>query len=104
MKFTSQSQDIEELEGVPRTLLIPLAARAKAATVFPALDPQDLFARAALLATGTEVQTSPIDTPTVINVLWRTKLIKQLGRAFFERPPKVPASIWGRGWPTISSG
>ena len=97
MKFTSQSPGIEELQGVPRTLLIPLAARAKAATVFPSLDPQDLFAQAALQATGTEVHTSPIDTPTVINVLWRTKLIKQLGQAFFERHPQSPGVDLGAG-------
>lgn len=97
MEFRSQSPDIEELRGVPRTLLIPLAARARAAMVFPALDPQDLFAQAALKATGTEVHTSPMDTPTVINVLWRTQLIKQLGRAFFDRYPKSPGIDLGAG-------
>lgn len=97
MKFHSQSPGIQALQGVPRTLLIPLAARAKAAAVFPGLNPQDLFAQAALEATGTEVHTSPIDVPTMVNVLWCTQLIKQLGRAFFEHNPDSPGVDLGAG-------
>lgn len=97
MEFRSQSPDIAELHGVLRTLLIPLAARAKAATVFPALDPQDQFAQAALLASGTEVDTTPVDAAIMVNVLWRTRLIKQLGQAFFDRHPDSPGMDLGAG-------
>jgi O-methyltransferase involved in polyketide biosynthesis len=97
MEFKSQSPDIAELHSVPRTLLIPLAARAKAAMVFPALDPQDQFAQAALQASGTEVDTSPADAAVMVNVLWRTRLIKQLGQAFFDRHPHSPGVDLGAG-------
>lgn len=97
MEFRSQSAEIAELHSVPRTLLIPLAARAKAAMAFPALDPQDLFAQTALQASGTEVDTSPADAAVMVNVLWRTRLIKQLGRAFFDHHPNSPGVDLGAG-------
>jgi O-methyltransferase involved in polyketide biosynthesis len=97
MEFQSQSPGLEALQGIPRTLLIPLAARARAASLCPALDPQDQFAQAAMAATGTQVHTSPMDVPAVVNVLWRTQLIKQLGRAFFERHPQSPGVDLGAG-------
>jgi O-methyltransferase involved in polyketide biosynthesis len=97
MDFKTTSPDIAELQGVLRTLLIPLAARAHAAKVFPVLDPQDQFAQAALEATGTEVQTSAADLATLVNVLWRTGRIKELGRAFFEQHPQSPGVNLGAG-------
>lgn len=97
MDFLMRSSDIDELQGVPRTLLIPLVARARAASVFPALDPQDRFAQATLDAACVEVHTSPVDQPTLVNVLWRTALIKQLGRDFFARHPDSPGIDLGAG-------
>lgn len=97
MDFRSTSSDIEELQGVPRTLLIPLAARARAARMLPALDPQDRFAQAALEATGTEVHLSPADQTTLVNVLWRTGRIKELGCDFFERHTDSPGVDLGAG-------
>jgi O-methyltransferase involved in polyketide biosynthesis len=88
MQFHTQSSQIEKLQGVPRTLLVPLAARAQGGASFPALDPHDRYARELLSALGTEAQTDLSDVPVVVNVLWRTGLIKQMGRDFFNRYPE----------------
>jgi len=97
MDFLTRSPGTDELQGVPRTLLIPLVARAWGSKVFPALDPQDHFAQAALKATCSEVHTSPADQSTLVNVLWRTALIKQLGLDFFARHPDSPGVDLGAG-------
>ena len=88
MQFLTQSPRIEKLQGVPRTLLVPLAARAQGGAAFPVLDPHDRYAQKLLSAMGTEAQTDLSDVPVVVNVLWRTGLIKQMGRDFFARYPE----------------
>ena len=88
MQFHTHSPRIEKLQGVPRTLLVPLAARAQGGASFPALDPYDRHAQDLLSAIGAEAQTDLSDVPVVVNVLWRTGMIKQIGREFFARYPK----------------
>lgn len=75
------------LAAVPSTLLIPLAARAGAAQVCPWLDCHD--ADAAYLLSCLQVDPAPYlaDRATVVNVLWRTALLKTLGQAFFQQHP-----------------
>ena len=85
------------IQGIPRTLFIALMARARGASTFPALDPQDAYAQDMLTTLGAEVQTFPSDTATIINVLWRTGMIKQIGRDFFERYPHAEGINLGAG-------
>jgi O-methyltransferase involved in polyketide biosynthesis len=97
MQFRTHSSLIDNLTGVPRTLLVPLVARAQGGAVFPALDPQDRYAQEWLSAVGAEAVTSIGDAQTVVNVLWRTGLIKQLGHGFFARHPKSLGINLGAG-------
>ena len=97
MQFRTHSSLIDNLTGVPRTLLVPLVARAQGGAVFPALDPQDRYAQEWLSAVGAEAVTSISDAQTVVNVLWRTGLIKQLGHGFFTRHPKSLGINLGAG-------
>ncbi|WP_396430715.1 class I SAM-dependent methyltransferase [Limnohabitans sp.] len=87
MQFQTHSSLLENLTGVPRTLLLPLAARAQGGSAFPTLDPHDRYAQELLAAIGAEVQTSIHDAPTVVSVLWRTGVIKAIGKDFFKRYP-----------------
>lgn len=72
-----------QLHPVPCTLLIPLAARAYGGRYFPWLDCHDAVAHALLTELGADVNATLDDLPTVLNVLWRTRAIKEAGRAFF---------------------
>lgn len=85
------------MTSLQRTLFIALVARAQAAQSFPALDPHDGHAAHLLQASGAEVGTSPADNPTVMNVLWRTGLIKELGQTFFEHHPDSTGINLGAG-------
>jgi O-methyltransferase involved in polyketide biosynthesis len=97
MQLRTPSAATRAMTGLPRTLFIALAARAEGARVFPALDPHDGHAASLLQASGAEVETSPADSPTVMNVLWRTQLIKDLGQAFFEHHPRSTGVNLGSG-------
>ena len=88
---------INTLADVPRTLLIPLAARAHGASLAPALDPQDRCAGEVLVRSGVEVEDIGGDLATVVNVLWRTQLIKHSAQAFFERHPEASGVNLGAG-------
>ncbi len=87
----------QTLGAVPSTLLIPLAARAKGASVFPQLDPHDVCANDVLAALHTNVQTYLNDWVTVLNVLWRTQAIKRMGQSFFQRHPHSQGVNLGAG-------
>lgn len=87
----------QKLGAVPSTLLIPLAARAKGANLFPQLDPHDLSANALLDSLCTNVQTYLNDWVSVLNVLWRTNVIKALGSDFFDRHPRSHGVNLGAG-------
>jgi len=97
MEFRTGSTDFDSLEALPRTLLIPLSARAHGPRIFPALDPVDRYAQAVLSAAGVQASQAPHDAPVVLNVLWRTQLIKRLGQAFFERHPRSTGVNLGAG-------
>lgn len=87
----------QTLGAVPSTLLIPLAARARGASLFPQLDPHDVCANEVLEALHTNVQTYLNDWMTVLNVLWRTQAIKRMGLNFFARHPSSQGVNLGAG-------
>jgi O-methyltransferase involved in polyketide biosynthesis len=97
MQFRTHTSLLENITGVPRTLLVPLAARAQGGAAFPTLDPHDRYAQELLAAIGAEAQASIHDAPTVVNVLWRTGLIKAIGRDFFNRYPHSAGINLGAG-------
>lgn len=97
MKNASMDFSIKSLGCVPSTLLIPLAARAQGARWFPELNPHDLYATPVLEALQTNVQRYLGDWATVLNVLWRTEVIKATGRQFFEQHPKSTGVNLGSG-------
>ena len=74
---------------MPSTLLIPLAARAHGGRYFPWLDCHDAVAQALLTQLGADVNSTLDDLPTVLHVLWRTRAIKEAGRAFFAEHPQA---------------
>ena len=81
------SPGVHELPAVPRTLLIPLAARAMGAGCFPHLACGDALATRLLQTLGVDVSAYLEDRPTVLNILWRTRVIQSAGRAFFQAHP-----------------
>ncbi|WP_090141275.1 class I SAM-dependent methyltransferase [Limnohabitans sp. DM1] len=97
MQFQTDFPIVDALQGVPRTSLVPLVARARAGASYPALDPQDRYAQDLLTAMGVQVHTGAEDTAALVNVLWRTSRIKQLGLAFFARHPKCSGLNLGAG-------
>lgn len=76
-----------QLHAVPSTLLIPLVARAHGGRYFPWLDCRDAVASDVLGQLGADENATLNDLPTVLNVLWRTRAIKDAGRAFFGEHP-----------------
>lgn len=77
------------LPAVPSTLLIPLAARAQGGRYLPWLDCGDAVAARLLAQLGADATATLDDLPTVLNVLWRTRAIKEAGRAFFAQYPQA---------------
>lgn len=75
------------LPAVPSTLLIPLAARARGNHYFPWLACGDAVAAGLLERLGTDVEPYLNDLPTVLNVLWRTRIIRDTAQGFFLRHP-----------------
>jgi len=88
---------VNTLDDVPRTLLIPLAARAHASALVPSLDPEDRYAADVLQRSGVQVQDLHQDMATVVNVLWRTRLIKHAAQAFFAEHPTGSGVNLGAG-------
>lgn len=97
MYLLTPSEATRSMQALPRTLFIALAARAQGAQSFPALDPHDDHAARLLQNSGAQVHTTAADQPTVMNVLWRTQLIKQLGLDFFARYPHSTGVNLGSG-------
>lgn len=85
------------LHPVPSTLLIPLAARARGDRYFPWLACEDAVASAVLDRLGAQVAPLLDDLPTVLNVLWRTRAIKEAGRSFFQAHPRAAGVSLGCG-------
>ena len=82
---------LAQLGRVSNTLLIPLVARATGGRIFPRFHPHDAYAQQWLEALHTQVRSFAGDWATVLNILWRTWLIKQLGESFFQCHPRA----WG---------
>lgn len=85
------------LDSVPSTLMIPLAARALGGKSFSQWDPDD---RAAVdLLAGCDWDPAPLlsDPAVVLNVLWRTAVIKDWGQRFFAAHPDSTGLNLGAG-------
>lgn len=76
------------LPAVPSTLLIPLAARARGDRYFPWLACGDAVAADLLERLGADVEPYLDDLPTVLNVLWRTRFIRDTAQGFFLMHPQ----------------
>lgn len=85
------------LDAVPSTLLMPLVSRARGAAMFPWLDPQDTHAQQVLQHMAPQVLALLQDRSCVLNVLWRTQLIKKIGHAFFAHHPHACGVNLGAG-------
>ena len=85
------------LNAVPSTLLIPLAARAHGDRYFPWLACHDAVARGLLEGLGADPSAWLDDQFTVLNVLWRTRVIRDAGRAFFTAYPAAQGVNLGCG-------
>ena len=85
------------LHGVAHTLLLPMAVRAQASFLCPWLDPQDERARLAFDQLGGDLPPYPADGATVVNILWRTQKIREIGQDFFERFAHVQGINLGAG-------
>ena len=73
------------LLGVQRTLFLPLIVRAQAPALCPLMDPGDAQAARVLQASGENPLDYPMDSTTVVNILWRTQLIREIATDFFGR-------------------
>ena len=83
-----------QLPAVPSTLLIPLAARAYGDRFFPWLACNDAVAAGVLQRIGVDASAYLADLPTVLNVLWRTQVIKNAAQAFFvDHPAGLGANL-----------
>lgn len=85
------------LMGVQRTLFLPLIVRAQAPHLCPPMDPADAHAARVLQASGENPMDYPMDVATVINILWRTQMIRTLGSDFFTRYPRAQGVNLGAG-------
>lgn len=85
------------LDAVSSTLLVPLVARARGASIYPWLDPQDRQAQQVLNNTRQAVEPLLQDRLSVLNVMWRTCLIKRLGEDFFKQHPQAIGINLGAG-------
>ena len=88
---------LPQLHGVAHTLFLPLAIRAQAGMLCPWMDPQDERARAALAQLGAQAPLHPVDGATVLNILWRTRKIREIAQDFFERFEHVQGINLGAG-------
>lgn len=89
--------NLATLDAVPRTLLIPLAARAFGHRLYPWLDCHDAEAAGLLACLQVEVKPLLEDRMTVLNVLWRTRVLKEWGESFFRDCPLASGITLGGG-------
>lgn len=85
------------LHAVPRTLLIPLVARAWGGERYPWLACADHDARRLLACVEPGARALLEDAPVVINVLWRTRVLQALGARFFAAHPRGAGANLGCG-------
>lgn len=81
----------DTLCAVQQTLLIPLVARAFGGALYPGHACADRYAQELVQRLTLDPQYYLGDRPTVLNVLWRTRLICDAARAFFAAHP----TAWG---------
>ena len=81
----------EAFTPVQQTLIIPLVARALGGGLYPGHACGDEQASRLLRTLEIDGQAYLADRPTVLNVLWRTRLIRECAQAFFVEHPKA----WG---------
>jgi O-methyltransferase involved in polyketide biosynthesis len=81
----------EAFTPVQQTLIIPLVARALGGGLYPGHACGDEQASRLLRTLEIDGQAYLADRPTVLNVLWRTRLIRECAQAFFAKYPKA----WG---------
>jgi len=86
-----------QLQAVRSTLLIPLVARAYGARCCPWLDCHDADAAHLLSCLQTEFAPLLQDQLVMLNVLWRTHVLKAWGRDFFARYPHAAGVNLGSG-------
>lgn len=80
-----------QLSAVASTLLIPLVARARGGAWFPHLACADSHAIHALRQLDIPPAALAVDHLTTLNILWRTRRIRQAAQAFFQHYPQA----WG---------
>jgi len=85
------------LQAVRSTLLIPLVARAYGARYTPWLDCHDADAAHLLGCLQAEVEPLLQDRLVMLNVLWRTRVLKAWGGEFFARYPHAAGVNLGCG-------
>lgn len=97
--MTSQpdSHRVPTLSPVSSTLLIPLIARGRGATVYPWLDPGDMQAQHLMDKMGHAVDALLQDRAAMLYVLWRTQVIKHIGETFFRHHPASTGINLGAG-------
>jgi O-methyltransferase involved in polyketide biosynthesis len=84
-------------DAVARTLLIPLAARARGDAMFPALAVGDSHAARLVAQLGVDIAPFVADRHSVCGVLSRTRLMRAAAQAFFERHPEATGIALGAG-------
>ncbi|MEK7345332.1 MAG: class I SAM-dependent methyltransferase [Pseudomonadota bacterium] len=77
-------KQIPKLKPVSSTLLIPLVARGRGASIYPWLDPCDVQAQQLMDKFGHAIDPLLQDRATMLNVLWRTQVLKRIGEDFFK--------------------
>lgn len=97
MNQSSKARRFPKLDAVSSTLLVPLVARARGGTVFPWLDPHDAQAQKVIQKSLPTVEPLLQDRASVLNVLWRTQEIKQIGHDFFKQHPNALGINLGAG-------
>lgn len=97
MRQANPSRSIPTLDAVPSTLWVPLVARARGAKIYPWMDPQDTQEQQVLRNNPLAMDSLLQDRASVLNVLWRTRLIKQIGDAFFQQHPGAVGINLGAG-------
>ena len=87
----------EHWDALARTLLIPLAARARGDTMFPALAVGDRHAARLVAGLGADIAPFVADRHSVCGVLSRTRLMRRAAQAFFDRHPDGTGIALGAG-------
>ena len=93
MKQAIKLSSITSLDGVSSTLLIPLIARARGASIYPWLDPDDVQAQQVIEKFGHIIDPLLQDRSAMRNILWRTHLAQE----FFKHHPASQGINLGAG-------